>query len=1020
MDNSRLNYALLVFLLYLGVNAYINIPKEMFPVVELDKISVRGSYAGASAANMDKMAVRDIEDAMSNISGVDKTETTIAPGAFTMILTLNENANKINILNNVKDAIALSKQYLPSDMNDPTATIIDKNKSLIRISLSSASLNRAALTEAAKEIKSKISKIKEIADVGIRGDADEEVSIKIDSEAIVAYSLDPSAVINAITNLSYTYPVGNIEQKGAFAFISTVNGKTDAAEWEESILSIGDKYIRLGDIATVELIYPQTSTISTFNNKETLTLVIHKSEEGDSLKLSKEVREKVKRLENEYKELIFNLYGDSSIPIKKRLNTVISNLMFGLILVFLSLFILINLRIAFIVTLGIPFSFIIGLLFIYHLGYTINVVSLLGALIVIGIVVDDAIVVSENIQRHIDEGMDVKEASIVGVKEMLLPVTLATLTTAAAFLPMFLMHGDIALFLILVPIVVVMILLGSLVESFFFLPLHARELLKRSHDLVNWEPLQNFYERVLSFHIHYKKTFLVTFLLLIPILTVVTAKSMKFQFFPNFDGNNLYVSAKLDINTPIEETFLVAKEIEAEIMKHAEEFSLKSIGATSGYRRSLSGETEFNNNVIYITLELYDRVESNWISAYVNPLLDFSFEFNDPDKRRKLQTFELSPRLKEIIEPFREKYSMLELGVTEDKPGLIRSDIQVNLSGSDDVTLESGIKKLEEALSSIEGVSNFSDNIKYGKMEYKIKINPYGESLGLSEASISKLLSAYFLEHRQSTTFNNRGVMEIKTLDKNKDKIQTLLQFNIPLGDGRLVKLTDIAEIIKIRDYEKINKLNGNIVKTVFANLDKRHITPDEVLERLQPLLTEIASSGVYVDLLGEKEKNNQLKADMKTSLILAIFLIFITLLFIFSKVKYVVMLMSVIPLSVLGALVGHKLVGMPLTMPSIIGILGLAGVVINDGIIMLDFLHGTHKSEEFFTRANHRLRPILITSITTFLGLFTLIFYASGQAVILQPIAISIGFGLIWGTLLNLLYLPTLYAMVNGIKPRT
>jgi len=1019
INNSRLNYALLFFLLYLGVNAYINIPKEMFPVVELDKISVRGSYAGASAANMDKMAVRDIEDAMSNISGVDKTETTIAPGAFTMILTLNENANKINILNNVKDAIALSKQYLPSDMNDPTATIIDKNKSLIRISLSSGSLNRAALTEAAKEIKSKISKIKEIADVRIHGDADEEVSIKIDSEAIVAYSLEPSAVINAITNLSYMYPIGNIEQKGAFAFISTVNGKTDAAEWEESILGIGDKYIRLGDIATVELIYPQTSTISTFNNKETLTLVIHKSEEGDSLKLSKEVREKVKRLENEYKEVIFNLYGDSSIPIKKRLNTVISNLMFGLILVFLSLFILINLRIAFIVTLGIPFSFIIGLLFIYHLGYTINVVSLLGALIVIGIVVDDAIVVSENIQRHIDEGMDVKEASIVGVKEMLLPVTLATLTTAAAFLPMFLMHGDIALFLILVPIVVVMILLGSLVESFFFLPLHARELLKKSHDLVNWEPLQNFYETVLSFHIHYKKTFLVIFLLLIPILTVVTAKSMKFQFFPNFDGNNLYVSAKLDINTPIEETFLVAKEIEAEIMKHAEEFSLKSIGATSGYRRSLSGETEFNNNVIYITLELYDRVESNWISAYVNPLLDFSFEFNDPDKRRKLQTFELSPRLKEIIEPFREKYSMLELGVTEDKPGLIRSDIQVNLSGSDDVTLESGIKKLEEALSSIEGVSNFSDNIKYGKMEYKIKINPYGESLGLSEASISKLLSAYFLEHRQSTTFNNRGVMEIKTLDKNKDKIQTLLQFNIPLGDGRLVKLTDIAEIIKIRDYEKINKLNGNIVKTVFANLDKRHITPDEVLERLQPLLTEIASSGVYVDLLGEKEKNNQLKADMKTSLILAIFLIFITLLFIFSKVKYVLMLMSVIPLSVLGALVGHKLVGMPLTMPSIIGILGLAGVVINDGIIMLDFLHGTHKSEEFFTRAKHRLRPILITSITTFLGLFTLIFYASGQAVILQPIAISIGFGLIWGTLLNLLYLPTLYAMVNGIKPR-
>ncbi|MEA1983437.1 MAG: efflux RND transporter permease subunit, partial [Campylobacterota bacterium] len=558
----------------------------------------------------------------------------------------------------------------------------------------------------------------------------------------------------------------------------------------------------------------------------------------------------------------------------------------------------------------------------------------------------------------------------------------------------------------------------SLIESFFFLPLHAREFLKKSNNFIDWSRAQNFYEKVLSFHIHYKKSFLVAFLIIIPILTFVTAKSMKFQFFPNFDGNNLYVTAKLDINTPIEETFLVAKELEAYMIKNSEEFSLKSLSSTTGYRRSLSGETEFNNNVFYITMELYDRKETDWLNLYVNPILNFSFDFNNSDQRRDLKTFELSPKLRELIEPFREKYSMLELGVTEDKPGLIRSDIQVNLSGSQDALLEEGIKKLEVALSEIDGVSNFSNNIKYGKMEYKIKINPYGESLGLSEASISQLLSDYFLERRQSTTFNDAGVMEIKTEDVNKDKVATLLNFNITLPDGRYAKLTQVADIVKIRDYEMINKLNGSIVKTVFANLDKRVITPDEVLEKLTPLLDEIASSGIDVNLLGEKEKKKQLQGDMKSTLILALFLIFLTLLLIFSKIKYVLMLMSVIPLSVLGAFVGHKLLGVPLTMPSIIGILGLAGVVINDGIIMLDFLHGTRDREEFFYRAKHRLRPILITSVTTFLGLFSLIFYASGQAVILQPIAISLGFGLIWGTMLNLIYLPTLYAMVNRIKP--
>ncbi|SMP88083.1 Multidrug efflux pump subunit AcrB [Epsilonproteobacteria bacterium SCGC AD-308-E02] len=1017
IQNKRLNYALLIFLVYLGVHAYINIPKEIFPDVELEMISVQGSYAGASAANMDKMAVREIEDAISNLSGIDKTETTITPGKFMIMLTLNENSNRINTLNNVKDAVALSRQYLPSDMIEPICTLMDKSRSLIKLSVSSDKLSLGELTVVAKDVKSKLSKIKYISEIEIRGDSDEEVTIKVNSQAVLAYGLNPSSVTKAISNLSYIFPIGDIEERGNFVFISTVNGKSDVEGWKQSILEIDSKYIKLGDIADVEIQYPQTNTLSTFNNNATLTLVLSKSEKGNSIELSKQLSAYVKKISKNYEGVIFDFYQDSSKPIEDRLNTVVSNMMLGLILVFLSMYILINFRIAFIVAIGIPFSFIIGLLFIYHLGYSINIVSLLGALIVIGIVVDDAIVVSENIQRHIDDGMNNAEAALRGVKEMMLPVTLATVTTAAAFLPIFMLHGEIALFLILVPIVVVMILFGSLLESFFFLPLHATEFLKKSNNLIDWKPFQNLYERTLHFHIKYKKTFLIIFLVLIPILTVLTAKSMKFQFFPNFDGSNLYISAKLDMNTPIEDTFKIAKEIEADLMNHSEELSIKSSSSTSGYRRSLSGETELNNNVLYITLELYDFQDQDWMNKYINPALNFSFDFNNPEKIRKKKTFELSPRVRDIIEKYRDKYKMVELGVAEDKPGLIRSDIQINLSGSNDAALEVAIKKLEDKISAIKGISNFSDNIHYGKMEYKIKINSYGESLGLSEGSVAKLLSEYFLQSRKSNTFNDRGVMEIKTEDLYKDETQTLLDFSIPLADGRFVKLTDIAEIIKMRDYEKIDKLNGAIVKTIFANVDKRNITPEEILTVLEPMFEEISASGIEVNLLGEKEKNKQLKSDMKNTLVLALFLIFLTLLLIFSKIKYVLMVMSVIPLSILGALLGHKLLGIPLTMPSIIGILGLAGVVINDGIIMLDFLHGTHESDAFFKRAKIRLRPIVITSVTTFLGLFSLIFYATGQAVILQPIAVSIGFGLLWGTALNLIYLPTLYAMVNDIK---
>jgi multidrug efflux pump subunit AcrB len=1018
LGNKRLNYMLLVFLAYMGFNAYINIPKELFPNVELDMISVRGAYSGTSASVMDKMAVRDIEEELSNISGIDKTETVITPGAFAIILTLNESANKVNLLSRVKDSIALTRQNLPSDMNEPVARILDKKKSLISLSLSSNKLTKSQLTDAAKEIKIKISRMKHISEILIRGDSQEEISISVDSEAILAYGLKHESVLKAISDLSYIFPIGDIEQRGSFVYISTINGKANIQEWQESILNIDSKYVKLGDIAKVAIEYPQTDTLASFNNAQTLNLIISKAEEGNSITLSKELREYAQKLQKSYPDISFNFYRDSSKPVEDRLNTVISNLMLGLILVFLSMWVLINLRIAIIVAMGIPFSFIIGLLFIYYMGYSINIVSLLGALIVIGIVVDDAIVVGENIQRHIDEGMENKQAAIQGVKEMLLPVTLATVSTVVAFLPMFMLHGEIALFLVLIPIVVVMILIGSLIESFFFLPLHASELLKKSNNFLDWTPFQNLYSRVLSYFIEYKKIFVTLFIIIIPLVTFFTASSMKFQFFPNFDGNNLYISGKMDINTPIEDTYMVAKEIQATLLKHSQEFALKSISSTTGYRRSLSGETQRNNSVFYITLELYERQETNWINNYLNPILNFSFDFNNPQKIRQKQTFELSPRARELIMPFKEKYNMVDLGVMEDKPGLIRSDIQINLSGSNDEKLENAVRKLESEISKLEGIKNYSNNIKYGKMEYKIKINSYGESLGLSEASIARVLSSYFLEKKQATTFNERGVMEIKTKDSQKNDTERLLDFSIALDDGRFVKLTDVATIVELRDYEKIDKLNGNIVKTLYASVDKRVVTPTEILDALQSSLKEIRESGIEVGLLGEKEKKKQLKDDMKKALVLAIFLIFLTLLLIFSKIKYVLMVMSVIPLSVLGALIGHKLLGINLTMPSVIGILGLAGVVINDGIIMLDFLHGTRNSQEFFKRVKLRLRPIVITSVTTFLGLFSLIFYASGQAVILQPIAISIGFGLMWGTFLNLLYLPTLYAVVNDIKP--
>ena len=1019
IKNKRLNYVLLFFILLLGVNSYINIPKELFPEIALDKIMISGGYGGTSAENLDKMAVRDIEDELGNINGIEKIETVIRPGTFTIVLSLTQSTDKIDALNKAKDAIAKTRQYLPPDMVEPIAQLLTHNRPLMSLSLSSDKLSKGELIEKAKEIKSKIARNPFISEVKIYGDADEEISVRLDTKAIKAYGLDPSLVAQTVSSLSYIYPVGDIEQSGNYIFLSTTHGKEDQKGWEETLIKVDGKEIRLGNIAKIEITYPQDKTLSTFNGRKNITLVISKGAEGNAIKLSEELRIFAKNeLSQRYPDIFFDFYQDTSKPVKDRLNTVISNLMFGLILVFLSMAILINFRIALVVTMGIPVSFAIGLIFIYYTGYSVNIVSLLGGLIVIGIVVDDAIVVAENIQRYINEGIPKHEAVLKGTKEMILPVSLATLTTIAAFLPLFMMSGEIKNFIILIPIAVIMILIGSLIESFILLPLHSEEILKKQKNFMDWTPLQNLYENLLHKMIRYKYIFLVTFLVLIPLLTVMIIKTMHFNFFPSFDGNYLYVSAKADINTPIEKSQQIAKEIEKHILKHKDKYALKATSTIIGSRRSLAGENEKGDNMIYITLELYDMKPQSFINAYINPILNFTFDFDDPQKIRDKHTYDMAKILNKELAPLKKKYHLEELGVMEDKPGLIKSDIQINLNGKESKKILSAVKLLEEKLKSIQYVKDVSDNAKLGKKEYKLKINRYGEKLGLSEAMIAREVSRYFLDSKKAMTFNESGVMEIKTRALYKDDLDTLLNFEIPTPFGKIVKLTDVVDIVKSREYEKIEKRDGKVVKSVFANLDKKKITAPEVLSEIEPTIQQIKKEGISVDLLGENEKNQQLKKDMQSAVVIALFLILITLLFIFSKIRYALMVMSVIPFSMLGALLGHKLLGVNLSMPSVIGLLGLAGVVINDGIIMLDFLHGTHEAETFYERAKLRLRPILITSITTFLGLFTLIFYATGQAVILQPIAISLGFGLLWGTILNLIYLPALYAVVNKIKP--
>jgi len=1015
VNNSRLNYFLFILVFITGIVLYTKTPKEIFPSFELDMVSVNGYYAGSSIDMLDKMAVKEIETELKNIDGIDKMATVISAGKFSIILELEKRVNKYNTADKVKDAITLTKQYLPSDMDEPTVKVLEIKKDLMRIAISSNKASHAELIEAANTLKDKITVLKNISEVSIFGDSDKYYDIRLHSEKIRALGLDESSVITALSGLSYIFPIGSIEdsQNGHY-FISTFNGPKDAQKMLQSQIRVTGKTLYLKDVATVSKRYEDTATMYSIDTKHAVDLSVKQSSKGNALELSKAIYGLVKQSNKTNKEITYTIHDDRSEAIKDRLNIVISNILLGLILISLLVALLINKRMSFIISLGIPTSFVMGASYLYLAGYSINMISLIGVLIALGIIVDDAIVVSENIQQHIEEGLEPKEAAILGAKEMFKPVTIASLTTLFAFIPALMMSGTMGEVIKLVPIAVSVLVLASLIESFLFLPIHAAHVLKKEQKTTSWEGINRFYSWVIHFFMRYKKTFLTLFTILVPILIVIGIKISKFQMFPQFDSTTVNITMKANVNTKTEETIAYLKAIEKDLYERKDEFFISHVGSVSGWRRDSAGNSETYPYVGQITIELQKLKAQNFVDKFITPTL--SFYYDKEGRTREEKSVIIAKRLRHFLEiqKYKERFNLTDLAIAERKVGPIKSDLKIGLVSDDNQKVMHHAEKMKTALRQIDGIVSVNDAMHFGVDEIKLQVNAYGESLGLSEQKLGLILSNFYLERKIGFAFDSTDLLELKVRSVQKDSLAVLKNFQIKLDENAFVALKDVVNFNVIKSFEKIIKDSGEKNFYIYANVDSKKITATETLEKIDPILEEIKKDGIKIILKGEEEKKKELKSDMMAASGVAMLLIMLSLLYLFNSFRETFMMMSVIPFAFLGVLIGHFLLGLNLSMPSIIGMLGLSGVVINDGIIMVMNLKKAKNMEDIFYYASKRFRPIVLTSITTLIGLSSLVFFPTGQAAIFQPMAIALAFGLAWGTVLNLLYLPVLYTILN------
>ena len=1012
IDRAVLTHTIFFILIFLSILSYQRVAKELFPPSTLDKIMITGAYAGASSDTLNKIAVTPIEDRIKNYAEVSSVESVILNGSFSIVADIKPNNDLTSLLSDFKSEVSQIRSNLPSDMSEPSVSIVKKAFPLITVTIA-GDIDKFKLLDIANKLKERLLVLKELSKIQIDGDGDRELSITLNSDKIEALGLDKTQVLSVLSSISSITPIGKVEDSTQY-YLSMKNIK-DIDKIRNIKLNIGGKSVRLGDIATLSYDIETPSTLGKFNGVKDVSLTIKKGESGDAIALSKRIRKITKEFSKHYPKLKFGFSMDTSVWVKNRLNTVVSNIVFGLILVFFAMWIFINRRISFVVSIGIPTSFAIALLFLDYLDFSLNLLSMLGALIALGMIVDEAIVVAENIQRHLEMGKDRVSAAIDGTKEVFWPVLASAMTTIFAFLPLLMIKGEIGIFLKIIPVMITILILSSVLEAFIFLPLHSKEMLLAGDSKKEiWDKIDLGYKKVLHLLLKYRYFSILLFLVGIPFLIVVGMKHSKFQLFPDFDTTQIYVKGSFDSNNTIYDTFKNVSKIENVLKKELGGNDIKSFTTIVGMKLNGKSNIDSAPNNFHIFVDLYDRVPNDFYNKYIAPLI-MPVASNPEDVRRVKSAQQLAKELQEKYKKMGIK--MADLSVEVPRAGMVKSDILISLTETNNSKLVADIARVKRELEKIKGVHSIYDDATLGAKLLKIEINGYGQELGFTQQNIVSQLRGYFSDGEFGKTID-KEVIKIRLKDIDKDRFRFLENFRVVVpNSGKEILLSEIANFYIENNFKKLNKYDGVLAKSVYANLDKKVITTAEVYKKIAPLLNQLRSEGVKVTIGGAKKVSKEFMRDIKFAGIVAIVLIFITLVAMFNSVLLPFVVISVIPLSFLGVIIGNMIMHMNFTMIGMIGVVGLAGIVVNDGIIMIDFLKDVKSREELEEKASFRVRPILLTSVTTILGLATLIFYPFGQSVILQPLAIAIGFGLAFSTILNLFYLPLFFAILRKIK---
>jgi HAE1 family hydrophobic/amphiphilic exporter-1 len=1047
---------IMVFVIMAGIFTVMKMRREMLPQFSLDMIFVEVEYPGSSPEEVEEGICIKIEEQIEGIEGIDRIVSTAREGSGSVTAELETGADVQKILDEIKAEIDRIDTF-PDEAEEPLVMEIVNQDPTISVAVFGA-VSEKRLRQVAERIRDdlldtrivsptgsgglqdsltsvlRLLKFKQsdsISQIDLVGARDYEIAVEVSEENLRRYGISFDQVVNAVRAGSIDLPGGKIKTDQGEILIRSKGQLYTGREFESiPLITLDDgTVVRLSQVAKVIDGFTDLDIKTRFNGKPAVIVQVSRTSEQDVIEIARLAKTYAQNQRPEMPEDIdIAVWANISTMVEDRINLMLRNGLQGILLVFIALALFLNFRLAFWVALGIPISFMAAFMVLNALDQTINMISLFAFIMTLGILVDDAIIIGENIYTHYNRGKSPSAAVVDGLKEVGAPVVMAVSTTVVAFSPLLFISGIMGKFIAVMPMAVIIILIVSLGEALVILPSHMNHALKRSErrtarfnswherlrssvDQVMKRVIDRVYSPAVGYVVKNKYfTFSIGLGILIISLGIVVGGYVPFVFFPKSESDWIVAEVIYPLGTPFGLT--------EESVEHFENKSFE-------LNKIFSEFSNKNNGLVKNTFSIVGAIpRRDWKPPeYGSHVGEVWLELAS-EKRSDISTNTVLSKWRNLIGEI-PGVERLTFSTLQGEPA--GNPIEIQLSGKDFDQLEQAANELKAEIATYPGTFDISDDFKPGKQEKKIRIKEGARSLGITMRDLARQLRQAF--YGEEALRIQRGRDEVKVMvryaDKERRSLSGIEEMRIRTDAGHEIPIEEVADIMPGRAYSIINRFDRKRTITVISDIDETIANASVIVADLKAnfLLKLIERyPGLAFDFEGQEKRTRESLDSIKSGYLLAMMGIFLLLASQFRSYVQPAIIMMAIPFGLIGAILGHLVLRMEFTIISIFGIVALSGIVVNDSLILIDFINRAVRSGVDIHTAvvesgRARFRPVLLTSITTIAGLFPILLERSFQAQFLQPMAVSICFGLLAATVLTLLYVPSLYLIVRDVR---